>query len=101
MADIKFEENSHERNETLEQTVEPETDLKTVLLDYVGEKHSPEDNNVTVHMIIETMAQEFPEFVLAVAEENFIRGYNQALLDTDTNLFDQKNTTSVKDEDQG
>jgi len=101
MADIKFEENSHEKNETLEQTVKPETDLKTVLLDYVGEKHNPEDNNVTVHMIIETMAQEFPEFVLAVAEENFIRGYNQALLDSDVTLFEQRNNTDNTDEEQG
>jgi|TARA_R110002020_G_scaffold356700_1_gene569239 hypothetical protein len=101
MADIKFEENSHEKNEILEQTVEPETDLKTVLLDYIGEKHNPEDNSVTVHMIIETMAKEFPEFVLAVAEENFIRGYNQALLDTDTNLLEQRNAVLAKDEDQG
>ena len=27
------------------------------------------------------MAKEFPEFLLVVAEENFIRGYEQALTD--------------------
>ena len=32
-------------------------------------------------MIVETMAKEFPEFVLALAEENWIRGYQQALDD--------------------
>jgi hypothetical protein len=32
-------------------------------------------------MIVESMAKEFPEFVLAVAEENWIRGYQQALQD--------------------
>jgi hypothetical protein len=35
-------------------------------------------------MIVEQLANEFPEFVLAVAEENFLRGYRQALNDVDT-----------------
>ena len=30
------------------------------------------------------MAKEFPEFVLALAEENWVRGYQQALDDVDT-----------------
>ena len=34
-------------------------------------------------MIIETFAQEFPEFLLPIAEENFIRGYQQAIADID------------------
>ena len=34
-------------------------------------------------MIVETMATEFPEFLMAVAEENWIRGYHQALDDVD------------------
>ena len=32
-------------------------------------------------MIIEVMAKEFPEFLLPIAEENFIRGYRQAMTD--------------------
>ena len=28
-----------------------------------------------------SMAKEFPEFVLTVAEENWIRGYQQAMVD--------------------
>ena len=35
-------------------------------------------------MIVYQLADEFPEFVLAVAEENFMRGYRQALTDVDT-----------------
>ena len=35
-------------------------------------------------MIVETLSEEFPEFMLAIAEENWIRGYEQAL--TDVNL---------------
>ena len=34
-------------------------------------------------MIVDTVAEEFPEFLFAVAEENFLRGYNQALTDSD------------------
>jgi hypothetical protein len=32
-------------------------------------------------MIVNTMAEEFPEFLMAIAEENWIRGYHQALTD--------------------
>jgi hypothetical protein len=32
-------------------------------------------------MIINVFVQEFPEFLLAIAEENWIRGYHQALVD--------------------
>jgi len=32
-------------------------------------------------MIVETMADEFPEFLMVIAEENWIRGYHQALED--------------------
>ena len=40
--------------------------------------------NVTVEMIVETMAAEFPAFLLVVAEENWVRGYQQALDDVET-----------------
>ena len=32
-------------------------------------------------MIVEVMAEEFPEFLMLVAEENWIRGYEQGLAD--------------------
>ena len=35
-------------------------------------------------MVIEIVARDFPEFVLALAEENWVRGYQQALDDVDT-----------------
>ncbi|MAF43511.1 MAG: hypothetical protein CMI54_04980 [Parcubacteria group bacterium] len=57
--------------------------LKDYIVNYVGEQAEPEDNTVTVAMVIETMANEFPEFVWALAEENWIRGYRQALEDVD------------------
>ena len=68
---------------TLGETVNSDTELKTWLVNYVGEQHDPENGEVTVGMIVETVATEFPEFLLAVAEENWIRGYHQALDDAE------------------
>jgi len=50
----------------------------------VGEKLNPDNDQVTLEMMIEILAEEFPEFLLAVAEENWIRGYHQALTDAET-----------------
>lgn len=73
--------NNKEPDETgLTDLVEPDTDLKNMLVEYVGEKKST-DGNVTVEMIVDTMAEEFPDFVLALAEENWVRGYQQAFFD--------------------
>ena len=62
---------------------EKESVLKEWLVNYTGQNHKPVDDKITVEMIIETVADEFPEFLLVVAEENFIRGYEQALEDVD------------------
>ena len=71
-------------NELLTQVVETNNPLKEMFVEYVGEKLQPENGEVTVEMIIDVLADEFPEFVLAVAEENFIRGYKQAFIDLET-----------------
>jgi len=73
-----------EKNPTLEEVVEPENDLKNMLVEYVGEKLSPESGEVTVAMIVDVLAEEFPEFVMVLAEENWVRGYHQALDDVET-----------------
>lgn len=73
-------------NPTLKEEVEPTTPIKEWLVNYVGNVKAPKDGNVTVEMIVETLAREFPEFVLAVAEENWIRGYRQGLEDVDAGL---------------
>ena len=58
------------------------TNIKEILINYVGNNNQNVDKeNVTVENIVETLAQEFPEFLLPVAEENFIRGYQQAMSD--------------------
>ena len=82
--DIEFKNTEVEdANEVLDEVVEPENELKTMLVNYVGEKQSPDGEQVTVEMIVDQLANEFPEFVLAVAEENFVRGYQQALNDVE------------------
>lgn len=70
-------------NPDLNNIVEKDNGLKEFIVNYVGDKTDPESENVTVDNIIEVMAQDFPEFLMAVAEENWIRGYHQALVDVD------------------
>lgn len=81
-------------NETLNQQVKAENPMKEWLVNYVGTKTTPEDGGVTVNMIVNAMADEFPEFLLAVAEENFIRGYQQALYDVDYGSLKQESNES-------
>ena len=71
-------------NPDLLMPVEKTSEIKTWLVNYVGEKLNPKDDEVNVEMIIEVMSTEFPELLLAIAEENFIRGYRQAMLDVDS-----------------
>ena len=68
---------------SLGELVEPDSDLKNILIEYTGEALSPDNDEVTLEMIVEVVASEFPEFVLALAEENWIRGYQQALDDVE------------------
>ena len=70
-------------NPDLLKAVKPANEMKKWLVNYVGEKLQPENDEVNVEMIITVMAEEFPEFLMPVAEENFIRGYQQALADVD------------------
>jgi hypothetical protein len=79
-----------EKSESLMQEVKAENPMKEWLVNYVGNKLKPEDGRVSVEMIITAMADEFPDFVLALAEENFIRGYQQALYDVDYNPPQEK-----------
>lgn len=73
-------------NETLEKEVELDNPLKSWLVNYVGERTSPDNDTVTVANIVEVMATEFPEFLLVVAEENWIRGYRQGIQDTEKGM---------------
>ena len=70
-------------NPDLNVVVENNNELKKFIIDYVGKKINPEEEEVTVGKIVEVMAIDFPEFLVAVAEENWVRGYHQALVDVD------------------
>jgi len=88
--------NTYLENKTLKEEVSKDTPIKEWLVNYVGTEFLSEverinvedteeplewDGSVTVEMIIEIMSEEFPEFLMAIAEENFIRGYTQAMVD--------------------
>ena len=80
--EIDFQDKSGLKNPTLSEIVSGEDSvLKEWLVQHVGNKINPGDGGVTVEMILETLAKEFPELVLPIAEENFIRGYQQAMDD--------------------
>jgi len=74
-------EQEADENPMLAMAVDKDSKLKEMLVEYVGTKLDKEE--VTVHMIVETLAVEFPEFVFAFAEENFLRGYQLGLDDAD------------------
>ena len=80
-------------NPELQKPVKPDSEMKNWLVEYAGNTLAPADGLVTVEHIIEVMAKEFPEFLLCVAEENFIRGYQQALNDVEEGekLFKEQN----------
>ena len=73
-------------NPELNNPVETTTGLKQLVVDYIGERLQAEEE-ITVDMAVQVFAAEFPEFLMAIAEENFLRGYEQALTDVE-------NTTS-------
>ena len=91
------------KNNTLEEEVDKTTPIKSWLVDYVGNNYEQElsraevdsgkkiewDGSVTVEMMIELMIKEFPDFVMAIAEENFIRGYTQAMADVGIDITGQ------------
>ena len=79
-------------NPQLTENLEKDSPMKEWLVDYVGNKANPDNDEVNLAMIIETMAEEFPEFLLALAEENWIRGYHHAINDMETGkkLYEQE-----------
>jgi|TARA_Y100001973_G_scaffold54019_1_gene79929 hypothetical protein len=72
-------------NEMTGVVIAKENALKEMLVEYVGNKFAkPEDEGefeVTVQMVVDTLAHEFPEFVMIMAEENWVRGYQQGIDD--------------------
>ena len=67
--------------ELLKEVIPTESELKEIVVNYVGNRIDPETDEVTVENIIDVFAEQFPEFLLVVAEENWVNGYTQALND--------------------
>jgi|TARA_A100001515_G_scaffold64506_1_gene51139 hypothetical protein len=105
----------YERNPTLKVPVDTDTPMKEWLVNYVGEHFAAEkerfeeamgqefkwDGSVTVEMVAELMIREFPDFMLAIAEENFMRGYRQALSDVEYTEDLERHITGAEDGPQG
>tara|TARA_Y100001937_G_C7118212_1_gene331181 strand:+ start:523 stop:828 length:306 start_codon:yes stop_codon:yes gene_type:complete len=87
------EEQAHQ-NPVLAMKVEKDSELKNYLVEYVGTKFDKEE--VTVNMVAEIMAHEFPEFVYAMAEENFLRGYQHGLNDAVNGFTDDEELHSTE-----
>ena len=73
-----------EKNPNLIIPVSKNNPLKELIVEYVGTKLQPENDEVTVEMVVDVFSTDFPEFLLPVAEENYMRGYTQALDDVET-----------------
>lgn len=76
-------EAQQDANPALTEPVEKVNPMKTWLVEYVGNILNPADGNVTTEMIVHAFGVEFPELMLAIAEENWMRGYAQALHDSE------------------
>lgn len=82
MSDKKFE------NNILQKVISIDGELKTKIINYVGKKNNPSNGDVTLEMIISCLAEEFPEVLLNIAEENFLRGYEVGINDASSLKMD-------------
>ena len=80
LPETRLDENE---NPDIAKEVELDNELKSWFIEYVGKRMEPEDGVVTVGMVVQTFAEEFPEFLMVVAEENWIRGYRQGVADSE------------------
>jgi len=65
--------------------VKNDTKLKELIVNYVGKQLHPITPEVTVEDVVNIFADEFPEFLLVVAQENFLRGYTSGIDDANLN----------------
>ena len=105
MAEIEFTNEPEIATNTLNEAVNSDSVLKGWLVDFVGNEHNPDDGQVTVEMVVHTMAEQFPELLMAIAEENWIRGYQQAIHDVELGekiiKEELQQETATQDNEQG
>ena len=75
-----------DKNPELDKVLNPEdSNLKDLIVIYIGNNLDPPDTDeITLQMAITVLMGEFPELLLALSEENFIRGYKQAFADIES-----------------
>lgn len=82
------------------EVVPTDSELKEIIVDYVGNKLNPEEDTITVEQVIEVFADQFPEMLLALAEENWVNGYTQAL--NDVEYMKERNVSEeIHNEEEG
>ena len=69
----------------LKKIIVTDGELKELLINYVGEKLQPENQEVTMEMVIDVLVSEFTELFITVAEENYIRVYESGNINIDGN----------------
>lgn len=71
-----LEQMEQDSKDKLDEQVTPDNPLKEMFLDYVGTKMGVEDGGaITIDMCVRTLAEEFPEFLEPVCEQNYMLGY--------------------------
>ena len=80
----------------LDKTVEARNELQEDLVRHVGNRIDVHKDQVTIGQVIGILASEFPELVITIAEENWIRGYKQGLDDAEiANVMDPEKVDDV------
>jgi hypothetical protein len=83
--------------ETEEQTTKKkDTELRDLIVNFVGNKILPENNEITIQHISDVFTDEFPEFLLSMTEESWVNGYTQALTDMDFMVQQQLRTAEAE-----
>jgi len=83
--------------ETEEQTPKKkDTELRDLIINFVGNKILPANNEITIQHISDVFTDEFPEFLLSMTEESWVNGYTQALTDMDFMVQQQLRTAEAE-----
>ena len=67
----------------LDKVVEVRNEIQEDLVRHVENKINVHKDQITIGQVIGILASEFPEIVIAIAEENWVRGYKQGLDDAE------------------
>ena len=79
--EIKWKEEEIKKKEELFDYKENNNSLKNSIIEHTKKKLERENIGVTIEEVIEVLVSSFPDIILAIAEENWIRGYKQATED--------------------